>query len=113
MVVPFAAGIAITGAEAVPVFCTGAVTLTLVIEPAEGVVEHEGLDAALVVEFDLARLDADFLEERFGEWGLALAGKAREDLSQALDELARSELEMTGPNDVVAFQQGQNSQTNP
>ncbi len=26
---------------------------------------------------DLARLDADFLEERFGEWGLALAGKAR------------------------------------
>jgi DNA polymerase IV len=26
---------------------------------------------------DLARLDARFLEERFGKWGLALAGKAR------------------------------------
>ena len=26
---------------------------------------------------DLSRLDDDFLEERFGKWGLALAGKAR------------------------------------
>jgi len=26
---------------------------------------------------DLARLDEDFLEERFGKWGLALAGKSR------------------------------------
>jgi DNA polymerase-4 len=26
---------------------------------------------------DLARLDEDFLEQRFGKWGLALAGKAR------------------------------------
>src|SRR5436309_9204421 len=26
---------------------------------------------------DLARLDDDFLEERFGKWGLALAGKSR------------------------------------
>src|SRR5262249_58350600 len=26
---------------------------------------------------DLARLDEDFLEQRFGKWGLALAGKSR------------------------------------
>ena len=26
---------------------------------------------------DLARLDDSFLEQRFGKWGLALAGKAR------------------------------------
>lgn len=30
-----------------------------------------------------------------------------------LDELARDELEMTGPSDVVAFQDGRNSQPNP
>jgi DNA polymerase-4 len=46
--------------------------------PGVGAKTEEGLHALGIRKIgDLARLDEEFLEERFGKWGLALAGKAR------------------------------------
>jgi DNA polymerase-4 len=46
--------------------------------PGVGKVMEKSLhDLGLSTVGDLARLDAAFLEERFGKWGLALAGKAQ------------------------------------
>ncbi|HZP64001.1 MAG TPA: DNA polymerase IV [Terriglobales bacterium] len=46
--------------------------------PGVGKVTEQGLNALGIFRVgDLARLDDDFLEQRFGKWGLALAGKAR------------------------------------
>ena len=46
--------------------------------PGVGKVTEKNLHACGIrLVGDLAELDADFLEERFGKWGLALAGKAR------------------------------------
>jgi DNA polymerase-4 len=41
------------------------------------VTERHLHDLAIRKVGDLAKLDAEFLEERFGKWGLALAGKSR------------------------------------
>ena len=47
---------------------------------------------------DLARLDDDFLEERFGKWGLALAGKSRgEDAGGWFDSAVGED---TGPKSI-------------
>lgn len=46
--------------------------------PGVGKVTERSLhDLGVFKVADLARLDGDFLEQRFGKWGLALAGKAR------------------------------------
>src|SRR5712671_3214624 len=46
--------------------------------PGVGKVTERNLHACGIRKIgDLARLDESFLEERFGKWGLALAGKAR------------------------------------
>jgi len=46
--------------------------------PGVGKVTERNLHACGIRKIgDLARLDVSFLEERFGKWGLALAGKAR------------------------------------
>jgi DNA polymerase-4 len=46
--------------------------------PGVGKVTEKNLHALGIHKVgDLARLDDDFLEERFGKWGLALAGKSR------------------------------------
>jgi DNA polymerase-4 len=46
--------------------------------PGVGKVTEQHLhDLAIRKVGDLAKLDAEFLEERFGKWGLALAGKSR------------------------------------
>ena len=46
--------------------------------PGVGKVTEKNLHALGIHKVgDLARLDEDFLEERFGKWGLALAGKSR------------------------------------
>jgi DNA polymerase IV len=46
--------------------------------PGVGKVTEQNLHALGIRKVgDLARLDDDFLEERFGKWGLALAGKSR------------------------------------
>lgn len=46
--------------------------------PGVGKVSEQSLHALGIRKVgDLARLDDDFLEERFGKWGLALAGKSR------------------------------------
>jgi DNA polymerase-4 len=46
--------------------------------PGVGKVTEQDLNALGIFRVgDLARLDDDFLEQRFGKWGLALAGKAR------------------------------------
>lgn len=46
--------------------------------PGVGKVTAKSLhDLGLKLVGDLAKLDEDFLEERFGKWGLALAGKSR------------------------------------
>jgi DNA polymerase IV len=46
--------------------------------PGVGKVTEQGLHALGLKRIgDLAQLDESFLEERFGKWGLALAGKAR------------------------------------
>src|SRR5215475_997743 len=46
--------------------------------PGVGKVTEKNLHALGIRKVgDLARLDDDFLEERFGKWGLALAGKSR------------------------------------
>ena len=46
--------------------------------PGVGKVTEQNLHALGIRKVgDLARLDEDFLEERFGRWGLALAGKSR------------------------------------
>ena len=46
--------------------------------PGVGRVTEQNLNALGILRVgDLARFDESFLEERFGKWGLALAGKAR------------------------------------
>jgi DNA polymerase-4 len=46
--------------------------------PGVGKVSAKSLhDLGIKLVGDLARLDEDFLEERFGKWGLALAGKSK------------------------------------
>jgi len=46
--------------------------------PGVGKVAEQNLNALGILRVgDLARFDESFLEERFGKWGLALAGKAR------------------------------------
>src|SRR5436305_12282319 len=46
--------------------------------PGVGKVTEENLHAIGIRQVgDLAKLEEDVLEERFGKWGLALAGKAR------------------------------------
>jgi len=56
--------------------------------PGVGKVTERNLHACGIRKVgDLAKLDAAFLEERFGQWGLALAGKARgEDAGGWFDE---------------------------
>jgi DNA polymerase-4 len=56
--------------------------------PGVGKVTERNLHACGIRKVgDLAALDAQFLEERFGQWGLALAGKARgEDAGGWFDE---------------------------